>query len=73
MKTPGFYRTAMDRLNNQLGGAYRFAETHFNGRNLYIETIERNIRFATEVGKQRDLSLLRRVPPSPGAAEIDLA
>jgi hypothetical protein len=72
MKTPSFYSTAMDRLNNQLGGVYRFAETHFKGRNPYIETIERNIRFATEVRKLRDLSLLRRLPPPSGAADTDL-
>ncbi len=70
VKTPGFFSTAMDRLDNQLGGVYRFAETHFNGRNLYIETIESNIRFAIEVAKQRDLSLLRRLPP-PGAPDTD--
>src|SRR5258706_6671622 len=29
VKTPSFYSTAMDRLNNQLGGVYRFAEIHF--------------------------------------------
>jgi hypothetical protein len=71
VKTPGFYATAMDRLNNQLGGVYRFAATHFKGRNLYIETIEKNVRFATEVGKLGDLSLLRRMPPSPGADDKD--
>ena len=72
LKTPGFYRTAIDRLNNQLGGVYRFAETHFKGRNFYIETMEKNIRFATEVGKLRDLSLLRRLPPPLDAADTDL-
>lgn len=71
MKTPSFYSTAMERLNNQLGGVYRFAETHFKGRNPYIETIERNIRFATEVRKLRDLSLLRRLPPPSGAVDTD--
>jgi len=70
-KTPGFYATAMDRLNNQLGGVYRFAATHFKGRNLYIETIEKNVRFATEVGKLGDLSLLRRMPPPLGADDTD--
>lgn len=49
----------MTRLNDQLGRAYRYAETHFGGPNLYLEAIERNIEFA----KQRDLSLLRRSPP----------
>jgi hypothetical protein len=71
VRTPGFYRTAMDRLNNQLGGVHRFAQTHFKGRNLYIETIERNIQFATEVSKMGDLSLLRRSPPPPRAINTD--
>ena len=59
VKTPSFYKSAMTRLNDQLGRAYRYAETHFGGPNLYLEVIERNIEFA----KQRDLSLLRRSPP----------
>jgi hypothetical protein len=53
----------MARLEDQLAGAYRYAETHFGGRNLYIETIDKNILFAAEVARQRDLSLLRRSPP----------
>jgi hypothetical protein len=65
VKTPSFYRTAMARLDDQLGGAYQYAETHFGGPNLYLEAIDSNIRFATEVAKQRDLSLLRRAPPRP--------
>ena len=65
VKTPRFYNSAMDRLNNQLGGAYRFAEVHFKGRNLYIEAIESNIQFATKLGGLGDHSLLRRLPP-PG-------
>ena len=63
VKTPGFYRNAMARLDDQLGGVYRYAETHFGGRNLYIETINKNIQFATEIARQRNLSLLRRMPP----------
>lgn len=64
VKTPGFYKSAMARLNDQLGGVYRYAETHFGGRNYYIETIYNSIPFATKVSKQRDLSLLRRSPPA---------
>ena len=64
-KTPVFYRTAMARLNDQLAGAYRYAERHFGGRNIYIDTIDRNIEFAIEVARRRDLSLLRRTPPAP--------
>ncbi|HWH49150.1 MAG TPA: HD domain-containing protein [Burkholderiales bacterium] len=63
VKTPGFYKSAMTRLNEQLGGVYRYAETHFGGRNFYIETIYNSIPFAIKVSKERDLSLLRRLPP----------
>ena len=65
VKTPSFYRTARARLDDQLGRVYHYAETHFAGPNLYLEAIDQNIQFATEVAKQRDLSLLRRAPPRP--------
>src|SRR5258706_15244735 len=41
VRTPGFYRKAMDRLDKHLGGAHRLSETPFKSPNLYIETIER--------------------------------
>ena len=65
VKTPGFYKSAMARLNDELGGVYRYAETHFGGRNFYIETIYNSIPFATKVAKERNLTLLRRSPPRP--------
>ena len=65
-KTPGFYKSAMARLDDQLDHAYRYAATHFGGRNFYIEAIDRNIQFASQVASQRDLSLLRRSPPGGG-------
>ncbi len=65
VKTPGFYKSAMTRLNDELGGVYRYAETHFGGRNLYIETIYNSIPFAIKVAKERNLALLRRTPPRP--------
>ncbi len=63
LKTPMFYRTATVRLNEKLGATYDYAENHFGGRNLYLEEIGKNIRYATEIAKQHDLSLLRRHPP----------
>jgi hypothetical protein len=65
VKTPGFYKSAMARLNDELGGVYRYAATHFGGRNLYIETIYNSIPFAIKVAKERNLDLLRRAPPLP--------
>jgi hypothetical protein len=68
-KTPSFYRSALARLDDQLLRSYRYAEEF--GRNLYMETIERNIQFAAEVAQQRDLSLLRRLPPRPDSKQSD--
>ncbi|MEQ1882177.1 MAG: HD domain-containing protein [Burkholderiales bacterium] len=62
-KTPGFFVSAMERLNRHLGSVYRFAATHFKGRNLYLEIIQRNIQFAAKVARNGKLSLLRRAPP----------
>jgi hypothetical protein len=62
-KTPGFFASAMERLNRHLGSVYRFATTHFKGRNLYLENIERNIRFAAKVARSGKLSMLQRALP----------
>lgn len=67
-KTPAFYATALKRLNELLGGVYAFAEPHFGGQNLYLEEVSRNIRYAERVSRERDVSLLRRVPPVPEPA-----
>jgi hypothetical protein len=64
-RTPMFYRTATVRLNDQLGGTYAYAHDHFGGQNLYIEEIDKNVQYATEIARQHDLSLLRRTPPPP--------
>ncbi|MFN0040561.1 MAG: hypothetical protein ACKVP2_13700 [Burkholderiales bacterium] len=64
MKTPSFYLTAIARLNFKLGAVHRYAVVHFKGQNLYLETIEKNVRFATMVGDRGDFSLLRRAPPT---------
>jgi hypothetical protein len=62
-KTPGFFVSAMERLNRHLGSVYRFAATHFKGPNLYLESIQRNIRFAAKVARSGKLSMLRRALP----------
>lgn len=64
-KTPAFYATALKRLDEMLGGVHAFAEAHFGGQNLYLEEVERNVRYATKVAERRDVSLLRRQPPAP--------
>ena len=60
-KTPSFYQNASRRLDQDLGGAYQFAQKHFGGANLYMDALRQNIRFVETAGPEL---VLRRVPPS---------
>lgn len=62
-KTPGFYAGATHRLQHDLGRGYEYAESHFRGQNLYIEEVNKNIRFAEQIATDPELSALRRQPP----------
>jgi hypothetical protein len=62
-KTPSFYDKAQLRLEGELGGAYRFAKTHFgNGPNLYMDAVQQNIRFVQGYNGGGQIPL-RRQPP----------
>ena len=61
-KTPSFYQNASRRLDNDLGGAYQVAQTHFGGTNLYMDAMKQNIRFAEKARAQGEI-VLRRQPP----------
>ena len=63
-KTPGFYMNAVKRLELQLARAYEYAERHFNGQNLYLEEMQKNLRYAQAVGDAPITGRLRRMPPS---------
>jgi len=58
-KTPGFYMNAAKRLDLQLARAYEYAERHFNGQNLYLEEMQKNVRYAQAV---RDAGRVLGVP-----------
>jgi hypothetical protein len=62
-KTPRFYADAARRLREDLSGCYEYAEAHFRGQNLYLEELQKNIRFAQELSRESDMSALRRRPP----------
>lgn len=62
-KTPGFYRTAITRLTDNLGAAYDYVKAPFAGHNPYLDEVAKNIRYAERVATKGDLGLLRRVPP----------
>ena len=63
-KTPGFYMNAAKRLDLQLARAYEYAERHFRGQNLYLEEMQKNVRYAQAVGDAPNTDMLRRTPPS---------
>jgi len=63
-KTPGFYMNAAKRLDLQLARAYEYAGRHFKGQNLYLEEMQKNVRYAQAVGDAPNAGMLRRMPPS---------
>ena len=63
IKTPGFFQGASKRLNLDLAGCHTYAQQHFGGQNLYLEEVNKNIRFAQEISEDNDPSLLKRIPP----------
>ncbi|MBI1943443.1 MAG: hypothetical protein HYS35_07235 [Betaproteobacteria bacterium] len=63
-KTPGFYMNAAKRLDLQLARAYEYAERHFRGQNLYLEEMQKNVRYAQAVADAPSTRMLRRTPPS---------
>jgi len=63
IKTPLFYEGASKRLNDELGGCHRYAQTHFGGQHLYLEELGKNINFAQELDTEADASILKRRPP----------
>lgn len=70
MKTPEFYQSAKKRMDETLNSVYRYAERHFGGHNLYLETIERNIRFAEYIATHgADIGMLQRSPPQTSGSE----
>jgi hypothetical protein len=62
-KTPAFYLNAAKRLDVQLARAYEYAERHFKGQNLYLEEMQKNVRYAQAVADAPTGQTLRRTPP----------
>jgi len=62
--TPEFAAETMrTRLDGEFGGAYRYVEPLFGGRNPYMEAIERNLDYLKQVLHTKRWSMLRREPP----------
>jgi hypothetical protein len=62
--TPEFFAETMrTRLDGEFGGAYRYVEVLFGGRNPYMEAIDRNVNYLKQVLHTRRWFMLRRDPP----------
>ncbi len=63
-QTPSFMEQVRSkRLDGEFERAYRYFEIMFNGRNPYIEAIERNLAYLKEVLRSERWNMLRRNPP----------
>ena len=70
-KTPRFFEGAVRRLDEELGGNHHYSDYHFGGRDVYLEEIHRNVRFADSMSREPQVTALRRVPPATLAASAD--
>lgn len=63
-KTPDFFVGARQRLDVDLGATHAFAHRHFGGQNVYLDEIEKNIRFADQIRQDGEkAAMLLRLPP----------
>jgi hypothetical protein len=63
-QTPEFFaETFRSRLDGEFGAAYRYLEVLFDGRNPYLESIERSLSYLQEILGSGSWPMLRRDPP----------
>jgi hypothetical protein len=63
-QTPEFMtETRAKRLDGSFNSAYRYLEVLFDGRNPYIEAIDRNVDYLRQILRSENWRMLRRNPP----------
>jgi len=63
-QTPDFVaEVRAKRLDGEFAAAYRNLEVLYNGRNPYIEAIDRNVDYLRQILRSENWRLLRRNPP----------
>ncbi len=63
-QTPRFvHNTRVERLEGEFEHAYRYLEPLFDGRNPYLEAIDRNLAYLDRVLRTERWPMLRRNPP----------
>ena len=72
-QTPKFVReTRLRRLEGEFEHAYRYVEVLFDGKNPYVEAIDRNLDFLRRVLRTERWPMLRRNPPLFTSSEDQL-
>lgn len=72
-KTPAFFKHEVNqRLNGLFQKAYRYAGIHFDGKNLYLEAVQKNIEHIESLIKDDALNNLKRQPPENSGSKIFL-
>ena len=62
--TPEFVAETMrTRLDGEFGGAYRYIEALYGGRNPYMEAIDASLVYLKQILQTQRWSMLRRTPP----------
>jgi hypothetical protein len=61
-RTPQFFESAQKRLDQDLAGAYHFADTHFGGENPYLTEMKKNVTFAEKLRAKQRVELRRKLP-----------
>ena len=59
-KTPQFCEGALQRLEKDLGGCYRYVRYHFGGSDPYRAKIDSNMSYARELSRSHDTAELKR-------------
>jgi hypothetical protein len=73
-QTPQFAsETRSQRLDGEFNRAYHYLDILFDGRNPYMESIERNLKFLEQVLRSESWRMLRRNPPLYAASQDALA
>jgi hypothetical protein len=63
-QTPEFVaETRTTRLDGHFRGAYHYLEVLYDGRNPYMESIDRNLDYLRQILRSENWRLLRRNPP----------
>jgi hypothetical protein len=73
-QTPKFvFDMRAKRLDGEFNRAYRYLEILYNGRNPYMESIDRNLEYLQRILRSENWRLLRRQPPVFTGVEDSMA